>query len=56
MPRAERELLFAVYSKLSLLICSCNQEVLAFFEHLGYSILPWLTFSKVLIHEHQDKQ
>ena len=55
MLRAERELLFAVYSKLNLLVCSGNQDVLVFYEHLGYSIVPLLTFYKCLIDEHQDK-
>ena len=35
MPRAERELLFAGYPKLNLLVCSVNQDVLAFYEHLA---------------------
>jgi len=56
MPRAERELLFAGYPKLNLLVRSSNQDVLAFCEHLGYAVGPLLTFFKCLIHEHQDKQ
>jgi len=35
---------------------SGNQDVLAFYERLGYAIVPSLTFYKRLIDEHQDKQ
>ena len=56
MPRAELDLLVAGYPKLNPLVCSGNQDVLAFYEHLGYAIGPLLTFYKCLIDEHQDKQ
>ena len=56
MLRAERELLFVGYLKLNSLVRSGNQDVLAFYEHLGYAIGPLLTFYKCLIDEHQDKQ
>ena len=56
MPRVECDLLVASYPKLNLLVRSGNQDVLAFYEHLGYAIGPLLTFHKCLIDEHQDKQ
>jgi len=55
-PRAECDFLVAGYPKLNLLVCSGSQDVLAFYEHLGYAIGPLLTFYKCLIDEHQDKQ
>ena len=56
MLRVECDLLVAGYPKLNLLVCSGNQDVLAFYEYLGYAIGPLLTFYKCLIDEHQDKQ
>ena len=44
MPRAERDLLFAGYPKLNLLVRRGNQDVLAFYVHLGDAIGPSLTF------------
>ena len=56
MRRVEWELLIAGHSKVDLPLRSGNQDVLAFYEHLGYAIGPLLTFYKCLIDEHQDKQ
>ena len=56
MPRAERELLFAGYPKLNLLVRSGNQDLLVVCKHLGHAIGLLLTSHKCLIHEHQDKQ
>ena len=56
MPRAECELLIAGYLKLNLLVRRGNQDVLAFYECLGYAILTLLSFYECLIDEHQDKQ
>tara|TARA_Y200000002_G_C22254012_1_gene485078 strand:- start:315 stop:500 length:186 start_codon:yes stop_codon:yes gene_type:complete len=56
IPGAERDFLVAGYPKLNSLVRSGNQNVLTFYEHIGYAIGPLLTFYKCLIDEHQDKQ
>ena len=56
MPRAERELLFAGYPKLNLLVRNGNQDILAFYGQVGYAIDSLLTFYKRLIDKHQDGQ
>lgn len=49
MRKVERKMLFAGCPKLNFHVCSGNQDLLAFYERLGYAIGSVLTFYKRLI-------